>query len=83
MLLKFISKNLYWGVFSKTVLNLHDKGAVDEDSVYDLFIRGIEENNIKESLKTIDKKAIKSLPEKKEEKFVENKTFASITTEIY
>ena len=36
-----------WGVFSKTVLNLHDKGADDEDSVYDLFIRGIEENNIK------------------------------------
>ena len=47
LLLKFISKNLSWGVFSKTVLNLHDKGAVDEDSVYDLFIRGIEENNIK------------------------------------
>ena len=46
LLLKFISKNLSWGVFSKTVLNLHDKGADDEDSVYDLFIRGIEENNI-------------------------------------
>ena len=45
--------------------------------------RRIEENNIKESLKTIDKKAIKSLPEKKEEKFVENKTFASISPEIY
>lgn len=47
LLLKFISKNLSWGVFSKTVLNLHDKGAIDEDSVYDLFIRGIKENNIK------------------------------------
>ena len=35
LLLKFISKNLSWGVFSKTVLNLHDKCAVDEDSVYD------------------------------------------------
>ena len=47
MLLKFISKNLSWGVFNKTVLNLHDKSMDSENSVYDLFIKGIKENNIK------------------------------------
>ena len=47
LLLKFISKNLSWGVFSKTVINLYDKGTDQQDSVYDLFIKGIEENNIK------------------------------------
>ena len=36
-----------WGVFNKTVLNLYDKSTEQEDSVYDLFIKGIEENNIK------------------------------------
>lgn len=46
-LLKFISKNLSWGVFNKTVLNLHDKSMDSENSVYDLFIKGIKENNIK------------------------------------
>lgn len=47
LLLKFISKNLSWGVFNKTVLNLHDKSIDSENSVYDLFIKGIKENNIK------------------------------------
>ena len=47
MLLKFISKNLSWGVFNKTVLNLYDKSMDSENSVYDLFIKGIKENNIK------------------------------------
>ena len=47
LLLKFISKNLSWGIFSKTVINLYDKGTDQQDSVYDLFIKGIEENNIK------------------------------------
>ena len=47
LLLKFISKNLSWGVFNKTVLNLHDKSMDSENSVYDLFIKGIKENNIK------------------------------------
>lgn len=46
LLLKFISKNLSWGVFNKTVLNLHDKSMDSENSVYDLFIKGIKENNI-------------------------------------
>ena len=47
LLLKFISKNLSWGVFSKTVLNLYDKSTNEEDSVYDLFIKESEKNNIK------------------------------------
>ena len=47
LLLKFISKNLSWGVFNKTVLNLHDKSMDSENSVYHLFIKGIKENNIK------------------------------------
>ena len=47
LLLKFISKNLSWGVFNKNVLNLHDKSMDSENSVYDLFIKGIKENNIK------------------------------------
>ena len=47
LLLKFISKNLSWGVFNKTVLNLHDKSMDSENSVYGLFIKGIKENNIK------------------------------------
>lgn len=47
LLLKFISRNLSWGVFSKTVLNLYDKSSEEEDSVYDLFIKESEKNNIK------------------------------------
>lgn len=46
LLLKFISKNLSWGVFSKTVLNLYDKSTNEEDSVYDLFIKESEKSNI-------------------------------------
>ena len=47
LLLKFISKNLSWGIFNKTILELYDKSNDEENSVYDLFIKGIEENNIK------------------------------------
>ena len=47
LLLKFISKNLSWGVFNKTVLNLYDKSTTEEESVYDLFIKESEKNNIK------------------------------------
>lgn len=47
LLLKFISKNLSWGVFSKTVLNLYDKSTDEESSVYDLFIKESEKSNIK------------------------------------
>lgn len=47
LLLRFISKDLSWGVFNKTVLNLYKKEDDEEITLYDLFIKGVEENNIK------------------------------------
>lgn len=50
LLLKFISKNLSWGVYNKTVLNIYEKNGKDEKSdftLHELFINGIKENNIK------------------------------------
>ena len=50
LLLKFISKNLSWGVYNKTVLNLYEKNGKDEKNdftLHELFINGIKENNIK------------------------------------
>ena len=50
LLLKFISKNLSWGVYNKAVLNIYDKtghNTNNELTLHDLFINGIKENNIK------------------------------------
>ena len=47
VLLKFISKNLSWGVYSKTVNKLYQNSENDEDGVYPLFLKGIKEQNIK------------------------------------
>lgn len=50
LLLKFISKNLSWGVYNKAVLNIYDKTGNDtnnELTLHDLFLNGIRENNIK------------------------------------
>jgi len=47
LLLSFISKNLSWGIYTKTVKRLHDNPEDDEDSIFKLFQKGIEENNIK------------------------------------
>lgn len=47
LLLRFISKDLSWGVFNRTVLNLYKKEDDEEITLYDLFIKGVEENNIK------------------------------------
>ena len=47
LLLKFISKNLSWGVYNKTLLNLYTYNENIENNLYDLFMKGIEENNIK------------------------------------
>lgn len=46
LLLKFISKNLSWGVYNKTVLNLYEKSEHGESNLHDLFIKGVLENNI-------------------------------------
>ena len=47
ILLKFISKNLSWGVYSKTVNKLYQKSESEEEGVYSLFLKGIKEQNIK------------------------------------
>lgn len=47
LLLKFISKNLSWGVYSKTVNKIYQKNENDENSLYNLFIKGISEQKVK------------------------------------
>ena len=47
LLLKFISKNLSWGVYNETILKLYDKQEEKQDGLYSLFLKGVEENNIK------------------------------------
>lgn len=42
-LLKFISKNLSWGIYNKTILKIYDD---NEDTVKSLFLKGIKENKI-------------------------------------
>lgn len=43
-LLKFISKDLSWGIYNKNVRKIYEETS--EDSIYKLFIKGVEENNI-------------------------------------
>lgn len=47
LLLKFISKNLSWGVYNETFNKIYEKEANNENGVRSLFLKGIEENNIK------------------------------------
>ena len=47
LLLSFISKNLSWGIYTKTVKKIHDNYEDEEDSIYKLFQKGIKDNNIK------------------------------------
>lgn len=51
-LLKFISKNLSWGIYSKTIRKVYEDSGEDEDGIYKLFLKGVKENNI--SLKNPD-----------------------------
>ena len=46
LLLKFISKNLSWGIYTKTVQKLYDNQDIEEDSIFSLFQKGIKDNNI-------------------------------------
>ena len=46
LLLQFISKNLSWGVYNKTIIRLYDKPEDKEDGLYSLFLKGVEENHI-------------------------------------
>jgi len=47
LLLKFISKNLSWGIYNKTVNKIYENSENEENGIYQLFLKGIEENNIK------------------------------------
>lgn len=48
LLLKFISKNLSWGIFSETVQRIYQKNNIEheENGVLTLFKKGIEESNL-------------------------------------
>ncbi len=46
LLLSFISKNLSWGIYTKTVQKLYDNQDIEEDSIFTLFQKGIKDNNI-------------------------------------
>lgn len=46
-LLKFISKNLSWGVYSKTVLKIYENTENEEEGLYNLFLKEVKENEIK------------------------------------
>lgn len=46
-LLKFISKNLSWGIYSKTVIKIYETSGKDEEGVYQLFLKGVKENDLK------------------------------------
>src|SRR5574344_1148513 len=47
ILLKFISKNLSWGVYSETVLKIYEKNGSKNDGLAQLFKKGIIDNEIK------------------------------------
>ena len=46
VLLKFISKNLSWGLYSQTVLKLYDNNKDSEHGLVYLFLNGVKENNL-------------------------------------
>ena len=46
ILLKFISKNLSWGVYNKALSSLYNSKEENENKLYSLFMTGIKENNI-------------------------------------
>lgn len=46
MLLQFISKNLSWGIYNKSIIKLYENGENNETSFYNLFLKGVKENNI-------------------------------------
>ena len=46
-LLKFISKNLSLGIYNSNIRKIYEETETEEDNMYKLFIKGIEENNIK------------------------------------
>lgn len=47
LLLQFISKNLSWGIYTKTINELYQKNETENNTILELFLNGIEEQNIK------------------------------------
>lgn len=45
-LLKFISKNLSWGIYHNTILKIYEETEDKEEGIYQLFLKGVKENNI-------------------------------------
>lgn len=45
-LLNFISKNLSWGIYNKEISKIYETTNDGENSVYALFLKGVEENHI-------------------------------------
>ena len=45
-LLKFISKNLSWGIYNKSLIKVYEGNENSEDSMFSLFMKGVKENNI-------------------------------------
>jgi len=45
-LLKFISKNLSWGIYNKTILKIYEQNENNENGIYKLFLKAIQENKI-------------------------------------
>lgn len=46
ILLQFISKNLSWGVYNQAVLKLYSKVEQEDNGLYQLFLKGVEDNHI-------------------------------------
>ena len=46
MLLQFITKNLSLGIYNKTLNEIYQKNDASENSVYKLFLKGIEEQKL-------------------------------------
>lgn len=46
LLLKFISKNLSWGIYNETIRKIYERDGKKEDGVRNLFLKGIREKNI-------------------------------------
>ena len=46
LVLKFISKNLSWGVYNETITKIYNEKNSDEESLYGLFLKVVKENNL-------------------------------------
>ena len=47
VMLKFISKNLSWGIFNETITKVYNiSNEEDKNGIYSLFLKGIKEYNI-------------------------------------